>query len=92
MQRLTIKIYGMVQGTFFRAGAKKKADELGLVGWIKNVSDGTVEALVEGEEEKVKEFMEWCKTGPEMAKVDRVEEEEKDIDNLEFTDFEVVYY
>lgn len=55
-------IEGKVQGVFFRASAKEQADKLGLNGWVRNLSDGSVEIQVEGEKETLKRFLEWCKT------------------------------
>lgn len=61
---------GLVQGVFFRANTKKCADALGLTGWVRNAHDGRVEALFEGEEEKVREAIEWCETRQPYANVD----------------------
>lgn len=60
---------GLVQGVFFRANAKKCADALGLTGWVRNTIDGRVEAVFEGDEEKVKAAIEWCATKQPYAKV-----------------------
>lgn len=60
MKRLTIKIYGQVQGVGFRYQARETANKLGIHGWIKNSSDGSVEAVLEGEENNLKEFINWC--------------------------------
>lgn len=69
-----IKIYGKVQGVFFRVSAQEKAKELGIISReTKNMSDGSVEVVIEGEEEKIKKFIDWCKVGPEMAEVEKVE-------------------
>ncbi len=62
-------IKGEVQGVFYRATAKKVADELGVTGWIKNTQDDDVEAVVTGTEEQLNRFITWCKTGPAMANV-----------------------
>ncbi|MEM2237087.1 MAG: acylphosphatase [Candidatus Caldarchaeum sp.] len=67
-----VRVYGRVQGVFFRSSMKEVADELGVDGWVRNVEDGSVEALVVGEEEKVKKLVEWCHRGPPLAKVQRV--------------------
>jgi len=64
---------GLVQGVFFRANAKKCADSLGLTGWVRNACDGRVEAVFEGEEDKVREAIEWCETRQPYAKVDSKE-------------------
>ena len=65
-------ISGQVQGVWFRAKTKQKAQELGLTGWVRNTSNGCVEAIFEGEEEKVENMIKWCHHGPPMAKVDDV--------------------
>ncbi|MDQ6761567.1 MAG: acylphosphatase [Bacteroidota bacterium] len=67
-----LKISGKVQGVFFRAMAKKVAEKNNLTGWIKNLADGNVEAIVSGDKDSVERFMEWCKQGPENAQVQAV--------------------
>jgi acylphosphatase len=71
--RAHVWISGRVQGVFFRAHTKELADELGLTGWVRNLPDGRVEAVFEGEEEAVKRAIEWCKRGPPLASVEKVE-------------------
>ncbi|MFH0852173.1 MAG: acylphosphatase [bacterium] len=68
-----IQIFGEVQGVFFRAFVKERADELGLSGWARNAAGGIVEIVAEGKEENLKKLIEYCKEGPKFAKVDRVE-------------------
>ncbi len=68
-----IKIYGRVQGVFFRENAKKVADFFGLVGWAKNEQDGSVTILAEGPKNELEKFIVWCKRGPITAKVSKVE-------------------
>ena len=65
-------VSGQVQGVWFRASTKQKAEELGLNGWVRNTPNGCVEAVFEGEEEIVKKMVNWCRHGPPMAKVDNV--------------------
>jgi acylphosphatase len=65
-------IKGKVQGVFFRASAKKIAEELSLTGWIKNTGSGDVETLVTGSEEAMMQFIEWCHKGPREAVVKEV--------------------
>lgn len=62
---------GIVQGVFFRANAKRCADSLGLTGWVRNRLDGSVEAVFEGEEDRVREAIEWCSTKQPHARVSR---------------------
>ncbi|MBU3967533.1 MAG: acylphosphatase [Euryarchaeota archaeon] len=56
--RVYVLVSGTVQGVFFRASAKKIADELHLTGWVRNLDDGRVEAIIEGEQEKVFKMIE----------------------------------
>ena len=90
IKKVKIKMFGRVQGVWFRESAKKKAHELEINGWIRNEPDGTVYAEVEGEDEKIEKFIEWCQEGPELSKVEKVEIEE--VGNLKgYKDFEVRY-
>ncbi|MFA5829766.1 MAG: acylphosphatase [Candidatus Gracilibacteria bacterium] len=67
-----LKIFGRVQGVFYRAEAQEKAQQLGLKGWAKNAADSTVEVLIQGAEASLQEFIVWSKKGPEMAHVTEV--------------------
>jgi acylphosphatase len=62
-----------VQGVFFRAEARERAESLGVAGWIRNAGDGSVEAVFEGPDEQVDSLVEWCRRGPAGARVDEVE-------------------
>ena len=66
-------IHGRVQGVFYRAWTVETARELGLAGWVRNCRDGTVEALVQGDEDVVGRFVELAQDGPPWARVERVE-------------------
>ena len=68
-----LSIHGRVQGVFYRGWAVEAAGELGLVGWIRNRRDGTVEAMVQGETGAVERFIALAHEGPRAARVDRVE-------------------
>lgn len=70
-----IKVTGRVQGVFYRAHAEEKANKLGLTGHARNMSDGSVEILIQGSEEKIKEFINWCQDGSPSATVDMVKVE-----------------
>jgi acylphosphatase len=70
--RVHVFISGKVQGVFFRSSTRDKAEELGISGWVKNLADGRVEAVFEGEEGSVKKMIEWCRRGPEYARVEDV--------------------
>ncbi|MBN1861578.1 MAG: acylphosphatase [Candidatus Thermoplasmatota archaeon] len=67
--RVHVIISGRVQGVWFRASTKQKADELGLTGWVKNTDEGNVEAVFEGDTSKVDTMITWCWKGPPLAKV-----------------------
>jgi len=88
MKRLySIRVHGNVQGVFFRASARSHAEALSLNGFAQNESDGSVYMEVEGTEENLKLFVEWCHRGPERAVVEKVEVKEGAVKN--FTDFKV---
>jgi acylphosphatase len=73
--RVHVRVHGRVQGVYYRATAQEEAQRLGLVGWVRNRADGTVEAVAEGEDAVVESFLVWCRRGPERAHVDDVEVE-----------------
>ena len=75
MKRAHVRIYGKVQGVWFRAHTKEMAEKLDIKGWVRNVPDGSVEAVFEGDDEKVEKIIEWCHRGPPLARVERVEVE-----------------
>ncbi len=78
-----IKVAGKVQGVWFRDSTLKKAQELGVAGFVKNQADGSVYIEAEGMKNALKEFVKWCHEGPPFAKVESVE-----VENLELTHFE----
>ena len=67
-----IKITGKVQGVFFRQSTKEEAMRLGVCGWVKNCSDGSVEVLIQGEVSVMDQMMDWLSIGPETAQVREV--------------------
>ncbi len=69
MKAFRLIISGKVQGVFYRVSAREKALAVGIGGWIKNLNNGNVEAVVCGEAGHLNEFIEWCKIGPAGAKV-----------------------
>ncbi len=88
--RAHIFVRGRVQGVFFRDHTQRWASALGLAGWVRNLADGRVEAVAEGEREKIQELVARLKQGPPMARVEDVEvswEEHRD----EFSDFRVTW-
>lgn len=72
MKRATIRVFGQVQGVFFRHTARTHANRLELVGWVRNEADGSVTAVVEGDETALAEFIAWCRKGPPLASVNDV--------------------
>ena len=74
-ERAHVYVSGQVQGVFFRDSTREKAEQLGLTGWVKNLSDGRVEALFEGPSERVREMIQWCEEGPSHAEVENVDTE-----------------
>ncbi len=88
--RAHIFVSGRVQGVFFRQKTKQQAESLGIRGWVKNLDDGRVEAVFEGEEEAVEALVDFCKKGPKGANVAGVKIDREQFLG-EFDDFEVVY-
>ncbi|MFU8856063.1 MAG: acylphosphatase [Deferrisomatales bacterium] len=68
--RARVLVSGRVQGIFFRASTREVARRLGLRGWVRNLPDGGVEAVFEGERGLVEEAVAWCRAGPDGARVD----------------------
>jgi acylphosphatase len=73
MRRVRVQISGHVQGVFFRTSCADRAERLGLSGWIRNASDGGVQAVFEGDDAGVDAMLAWCRKGPPHARVDRLE-------------------
>ena len=88
--RVHVLIEGRVQGVFFRASTRDEARARGLAGWVRNLADGRVEALFEGDKPVVENMLAWCRKGPPYAYVDQI-----DIDWQPYqgdqVDFRVVY-
>jgi len=70
---LEIKVFGKVQGVWFRKFTRKKALELELEGFVKNMADGSVLIRAQGDETRLNHLVEWCSVGPDLAKVQRIE-------------------
>jgi acylphosphatase len=68
-----VVVDGRVQGVWFRAATREQALRLELRGWVRNLPDGTVAALFEGDEPALRQMLAWCHAGPPGARVDRVE-------------------
>lgn len=83
---MRLKIEGRVQGVYFRASTVMHAQRLGVTGWVRNCSDGSVEAVAEGRRESIEKLIEWCRHGPQGARVTRVQVDWEDPQE-EFTEF-----
>jgi acylphosphatase len=86
--RASLYIDGRVQGVNFRGFTRRLAQELGLKGWVRNLYDGRVEALAEGERAKIETFIERLRIGPPLARVERVDVRWADYTG-EFPDFRI---
>ena len=73
MKTHRLRIHGRVQGVWFRESMRVEAERLNLTGWVRNTPDGTVEAVIQGPAEAVEALIEWARTGPPLARVDRVD-------------------
>jgi acylphosphatase len=67
MKAVQVRVMGKVQGVFYRASARGEAERLGLSGWARNMSDGSVALLLQGEDQAVDEMLAWCRVGPPGA-------------------------
>ena len=88
LKRYKLTIRGRVQGVWFRGSAQRKARELGVNGFVKNMPDGSVYAEAEASEEALRAFVNWCRTGPELARVESVDVQA--VPSLGSQDFEVL--
>jgi acylphosphatase len=70
--RAKVIIKGRVQGVFYRQSTCTKSLEMEVTGWVRNMPNGYVEAVFEGCEQKIMDILEWCKQGPDSARVDEV--------------------
>ena len=68
-----MKIFGRVQGVWFRASTQEAAQRLGLIGWVRNTPDGAVEVHAQGEHEAVDNLLSWCYQGPPGARVEKID-------------------
>ena len=89
-QRVRLFVTGRVQGVFFRQSLKAKSIQNDVFGWVKNLQDGRVECLLEGNEENISVLVKWAHDGPANAIVENVEVHNEKFDN-EFTKFDVLY-
>lgn len=82
-KHFSIRISGLVQGVWFRASTKEKADTLGITGLARNEPDGSVYVEAEGEEEDLLRFIEWCQHGPARAMVEKCDLREGALKNFQ---------
>lgn len=87
---LHLKLHGQVQGVFLRQNTQKKGQSLGLLGWVKNLEDGTVEVAAQGERGALLKLLEWIRNGPGSSQVKRVEKKWKQ-KKLQVSEFEIRY-
>jgi acylphosphatase len=88
--RVRLFISGTVQGVSFRASTQEQARKRGIVGWVRNLQDGRVEALVQGTREPVEDLVKWCHTGPPAAKVEKIVVTSEEVGD-ELKEFDVRY-
>jgi len=90
MKARHVIVKGRVQGVFFRDHTQKKAVDYTLTGWVQNLPDGSVEAVLCGEKERVAAMLAWLKQGSPQSRVDTVIVDEIDV-NEKFSTFEIRY-
>jgi acylphosphatase len=88
--RINAVFKGRVQGVFFRDWTRRKAYEIGLTGWVRNLDNGDVDAVFEGDSDKINEILDWLKTRHPHARVDKIEAETGKYTG-EFLGFEIKY-
>ncbi len=91
MFSLHLFIFGRVQDVSFRISVRREAKSLGLVGFIQNLPDGSIEMIVEGERTGLEHLLNWCHDGPRFALVDHIEEVWSDICKFSYSDFSIHY-
>ena len=79
-----LRVFGLVQGVFYRESMCREAAKRGVTGWVRNRSDGSLEAMLHGEAPQVNDLIDWARRGPELAQVERIEVSE---DSGEFAEF-----
>ncbi len=88
--RRRVLISGLVQGVSFRYHTRAKARQMSAFGWVRNLPDGRVEAVFEGDEDNVQAMVAWCRRGPSYSRVEQVKIFEEPPTG-EFTDFDITY-
>ena len=84
MKCIHLTVSGKVQGVFFRDSTRRKANELGLNGYVRNLSNGTVEVVAQGDEEKLNQLIEFIKNNPGHSKVENIKVSDKHPEKLKF--------
>jgi len=82
MIRRRVLVSGLVQGVFFRDTCRRVADQAGVAGWVRNLPDGRVEAVFEGEAAAVERMVAWTRQGPARARVDQASIGEEPVEGL----------
>ena len=90
LKQIHIFVTGRVQGVFFRQSTKVMAIKNNAKGWVRNLDDGRVEIVAQGETQDIDNLAHWCKTGPANSRVDEFELSEENVTD-EFENFEVRY-
>ena len=89
-ERAHLYIHGKVQGVYYRASALDIAIQLGITGWVRNLPNGSVEVVAEGQGNQLDQFIEWCKIGPQGASVSDVDVT-REVREREFSTFKIEY-
>ena len=90
MKRIHVLVEGRVQGVFFRAHMQREARSHGITGWVRNLADGSVEAVLEGRETGLAAMLDWCRQGPPHASVRDVRTSEEPYTG-DFKEFSIRY-
>lgn len=88
--RARLLISGRVQGVAFRWETLQAAQRCGVDGWVRNLSDGRVEAVLEGPRQQVNDLIDWCRQGPPIARVDSLDIQWEDFSGV-FEDFSITH-
>ena len=89
-QRIHIFLTGKVQGVFFRQATKVVAIKNNVTGWVKNLENGEVEILLEGDDKNVNSVIDWCRNGPANSRVDEIKIKQEEFSG-QYSNFEVLY-
>jgi acylphosphatase len=82
MSRLHVWVEGLVQGVFFRDSTRREAERLGLAGWVRNLPDGRVEAVFQGDRPACEKALDFVRRGPRSAQVEHIESRWEDEEDL----------